>query len=333
MADIHQCDIILKETLRNIPRSPETRKHEEGVIDLRPGTDYSRCPDVFQYLQIVGEFSAEEAGEETPEDPMELAETGRRHLEKRMSNGTGIFVPPKNYLSHPPLTRAPGRGPRYKPSKPAGPIRYDKATATQQPPFRADTWIDLLTAHLKRIGDAARVRLEEDYYKPGISFAPLDQVSVDEETLITNIRAPIPHFRGDPPSPHTPEYKELIVCLYHTGFNPIGLALKVPGFSPASISTIIDSRIAGEGFSTADRDEGVPRFKEAWSRWDEEAELRYVRKRHPERYAAWEKLREDYERDRAAGKSLKVQYSAEEAYEYCLRRSKEWCIHDEPIDH
>ncbi|WVQ80206.1 hypothetical protein IAT38_002311 [Cryptococcus sp. DSM 104549] len=203
-----------------------------------------------------------------------------------MSNGTGIFVPPKNYLSRPQLTRAPGCGPRYKPAKPAGPIRYDKAIATQQPPFRADTWIDFLTAHLKHIGDAARVRLEGDYYKPGMS---------------TDIRASIPQFQGDPPSPHTPEYKKLIAYLYLASFHPIGTALNMPGSSSASVSSNVTGKIAGAGFDTVCSGETcsgetTPRYEEPWSRWDEEAELRYVRHKNPGRYAAWEQEREDFKK-------------------------------------
>ncbi|WVQ80209.1 hypothetical protein IAT38_002314 [Cryptococcus sp. DSM 104549] len=202
---------------------------------------------------------------------MELAEIGRTHLEKRISNGTGL-------------------------PKPAGPIRYDKAIATQQSPFYADTWVDLLTAHVKRIGDAARVRLEEDYYKPGISFVPLDRASLEDETLVTNIRASIPHFQGAPPSPHTPEYKYLIACLYKANFHPIGTALGMPGASSASVLSNVAEKIAGAGFDTVWAGEATPRYGEAWSRWDEEAELRYVRRKNPGRYAAWEQEREDFKK-------------------------------------
>ncbi|WVQ77972.1 hypothetical protein IAT38_000053 [Cryptococcus sp. DSM 104549] len=56
---------------------------EEGVIDLRPGTDYSRCPDVFEYLQLIGKALDCRGG------PFAKAEKGRRFLQKRMAENKG----------------------------------------------------------------------------------------------------------------------------------------------------------------------------------------------------------------------------------------------------
>ncbi|WVQ82017.1 hypothetical protein IAT38_004145 [Cryptococcus sp. DSM 104549] len=246
-----------------------------------------------------------------------------------MAKGEGLFVPPEQYITTP--DPAPG------------PIRYNEAVALEQPPFTANTWAKLLETHLYDIGEVARVRLEDDYpdlcdwlrrsqcirVVKGLGWAigitPLNRASIDTRVLLTNIRAPIPRFQGDPPVPHSPEYTELLTDLYHTQLHPVGWALQEPAYNQAGILAKISCFLAERrGMSVVKVPLSSGRYDAPWSNWNEEAELRDVATRDPE-------LFDIYEEERRREKANPVlDYTGMDVWELCARAKAGWCIHDEP---
>ncbi|WVQ81974.1 hypothetical protein IAT38_004101 [Cryptococcus sp. DSM 104549] len=295
---------------------------QEGVIDLRAGTDYSKFPDVYEYLQLVARNLGDHG------TALELAERGRCHLDQCMAKGEGLFVPPERYINTPHPT--------------PGPIRYDEAVALQQPHFTANTWAKLLQAHLDDISELARVRLEEDYpdlcdfFRQdqcfrivkglgwGIVVTPLNRVSIDCRVLLTNIRAPIPKFQETPPAPHSPEYTELMTELYRNECHPVGRALQEPAYDEAGILAKISCCLAEQGFPVVRFRETSKRFNAPWSTWNEDAELRELKRCEPDSIPIFEERRE---RERA---NPVMEYSAFEVWELCAKANRVWCIHDEP---
>ncbi|WVQ85142.1 hypothetical protein IAT38_007307 [Cryptococcus sp. DSM 104549] len=304
---------------------------EEGIIDLRAGTDYSKCPDVYHYLQIV----AEDIGETG--DAMYLAEKGREHLQKRMKEGTGLFVPCKTYETD---------------SSPRGTsIRYDETVAAQQPPFMANTWAELLATHLVHLGDAARVRLEElhkdrpriiistraqqhDRVVKGLGWAvkyvTFNRVSTDNDSIVTNIRSPLPKFLGSPPPLGSPRYKELIESIYLNNFHHVCKALIMSGEDADGVTAAVNDMLAGNGFAieTLPRPEG--RYDSPWAWWDEEAEERHVKATDMDRFIAWENDKEAYAIGRRAGEDVPLVYTESQLRELSVKKGRGWCPHDEP---
>ncbi|WVQ80815.1 hypothetical protein IAT38_002922 [Cryptococcus sp. DSM 104549] len=211
----------------------------EGVINLLPGTDYSQSPDVFQYLQLVGQ-ALKKTG-----PAIDVAEEGRRYLQECMEQGRGLFVPVQHSR-------------RVTPRRP---IRYDQRTALQRPPYTADDWVALLTTHLDAIGDTAKFPWEEVYRDEPSKVtlfrdAQKDSVlrglgwgldwgvnmdiffSEDSRLLLTNIRSPIPQLEEPIPPLHSAEYQRLISSIYHETGHPLTCAFTMPSYGPKAVLSL-----------------------------------------------------------------------------------------------
>ncbi|WVQ77966.1 hypothetical protein IAT38_000047 [Cryptococcus sp. DSM 104549] len=299
------------------PRAPpsEAVTLEEGVIDLRLGTDYSRFPDVFQYLKLVGKALGCRKG------PLAQAERGRCYLEQCHAENKG-------------------------PSPPPGPVRYDKATAVQQLPFLTTSiWPKLLEAHLRAIGEAARARLEE--YNPAIrvgcrneqhdrvvkgltwrlDLTPLDRQTLNGCILLTNIRAPIPKFETEAPVPHSPGYARLISHLYIPQRHPLGYALQQPEYGEQAIMGLLSMSLIAAGFPVVRPPDPKSRYDAPWVNWSHEAEFEYARHHDPGRWKAWT---EEMEAEKANPSRELTGY---EKLELLLRQAKSWCCHDQPEEY
>ncbi|WVQ77965.1 hypothetical protein IAT38_000046 [Cryptococcus sp. DSM 104549] len=304
--------------------SSEAVALEEGVVDLRPGTDYSRCPDVFEYLQLIGKALDCRGG------PFAKAEKGRRFLQKRMAENKGLFVPPGEYIrSRRPSTRD---------------IRYDKAVALQQLPFsNASIWPRLLESHLDAIGSKARERLEDenpdvaalwrliqhDRVVKGLGWhldlTSLNHLTLKGRILLTNIRAPIPPFEnGAAPKPHSQDYARLISLLYSPQHHPLGYALQQSEYDGSAIMGLLSSALINRGFQVVEAPYPKPRYDAPWVDWSHDAEWKYAKRKDPKRYWEWMENREA----EMANPTRELRDS--QWREVVLREAKSWCRHDEP---